>query len=428
MARHQVVVETMRLVSKIFVEMIAITCFVTRGAMSVAKDGLRICGMVAVTVTYRVMCPTAVPETNMMKLSIKKLFPMMFLLMLVCCLIPLEVLAQLGLPDKGTQESGQSTLMLSTSANRVVFDAAPFSAGNVVPHWDKGYLISLTPETASPNLPNVRLYDARGQLTRQSAIWFSDAETVFILSTAVTNKGNIVASGTAVKADGTRAYFIAGTDASGKVTNVVQTNPFFPANICVAQDDTVWSFGDLGSNPETDRRLLRQFDLRKGLIASYLPDSLFGGTRVRPAIRGGDGDEVYFRCSVNRMVIYSGVSGKYLEFDPVDGSARQFSIDRSSNNLPVRGFALTDKGEAYGYLRDYFEPPVPQGLFHLDLDTTQLRARWIPVKGASGRKGQQRIISGLYGADGEALIHSFDDDPAGRVGISWSLINTGHVQ
>jgi hypothetical protein len=31
----------------------------------------------------------------------------------------------------------------------------------------------------------------------------------------------------------------------------------------------------------------------------------------------------------------------------------------------------------------------------------------------------------LYGADGEALIHSFDDDPAGRVGISWSLVSSG---
>jgi hypothetical protein len=89
---------------------------------------------------------------------------------------------------------------------------------------------------------------------------------------------------------------------------------------------------------------------------------------------------------------------------------------------------VTEKGEAFGYLRDYSDQAELQGLFHLDLDTTQMRARWVPVKGASGRKRRERIISGLYGADGEALVHGLDDDPAGRVGVSWSSVKVEHTQ
>lgn len=358
----------------------------------------------------------------------RNLFSILLLFLFAIGWVPLGV-ARPGRHDGATEEPRQqSSPVLATSANRVVFDAAPFSTGSVVPYWDKRYLISLTPETHSPEVPNVRFYDGNGHLVRQSVIWFPEAETVFIISAAASPEGNILASGTAVKADGTRAYFIAGTDAAGKMTEVIQTNPFFPANICTVTGETVWSFGNLGdrntsNGAESTAGLLRQFDLRRGLVASYLPPSAFGSNTGSPATRSGEGKEVYFRCALNRVVVYSGVSDKYVEFDIASRSARQFTIDRSTIDLPVRGFAVTDKGEVYGYLRDYSKPEL-QGLFHLDLDTIQFRARWVPIKGASGRKGQHGIISGLYGADGDALVHNIEDDPAGRVGISWSAITS----
>src|ERR1700739_1687766 len=132
-----------------------------------------------------------------MQRSIVNLFLKVFLGAFALYLVPLEVSAQ----------PGQSSLALSAPANRVVFDAVPFSTGSTVPYWDKGYLVSLTPETTAPDKPNVSLYDAQGHMTRQSVIWFQDAQTVFILSAAVTRQGSIAASGTAVRADGTRAYF-----------------------------------------------------------------------------------------------------------------------------------------------------------------------------------------------------------------------------
>ncbi len=336
--------------------------------------------------------------------------------------ISLPVSAQISKPD---DFNPQPSLLrtLAPSQRRIVFDAAPFSVGSVVPYWDKGYLISIVPETTSQNSTNIRLYDANGNKVRESAIWFPDTETVFLLSAAVTMDGNIIASGTAVKQDGTRAYFIAGADRSGKVTAAIQTNPFFPKSVCSAADGTIWSFGELGRNADgsiADGDMLRQFDLAKGLVSSYLPRSTFGNGRSSPAQGGGERREVYFRCSAGKIVIYSGSSNQYVDFDVESRSAERFKIDRSSADLPLRGLAVTPSGDVYGHLEDYSKPNGLQGLFYLEFDRNKGTVRWEPVGGGSGRKDQPGVVSGLWGADGESLVYNRFDDPAGRMGVSWS--------
>lgn len=342
-----------------------------------------------------------------------------FTLLLTGLLFPLQALSQVA----GQGTSLRTWRPLSAPQKRVVFASDPFSAGSVVPYWDKGYLISITPIMVSSGTSSVRLYNSSGNKVRESALWFPGATTVYIISAAVTDEGNIIASGTAVKADGTRAYFIAATDSSGNVTHVIQTNPFFPSEVCSASDGTVWSFGDLGTNSDlvpVDGDILRQFDFGKGLIHSHLPRSTFGKDPFPPAQRRKDGQEVYFRCLSDRLVIYTGTADQYIEFDTVTASARRFRLDRSVTNLPVRGFAVTNQGDVYGFLRDYFKPNAVQGLFHLDVDSAAGYARWAPVMAASGAKGEPGVVVGLWGADGEYLVHGYADDPAGRPGVSWS--------
>jgi hypothetical protein len=254
-------------------------------------------------------------------------------------------------------------------------------------------------------------------------VWFPDAQRVLVLGVAVGPEGKVLASGTANKADGTKAFFVLGTDASGKIIKAIQTNPFFPSKICAAPDGTIWSFGDLGDITQPTDNLLRQFSLEKGLIASYLPRAIFGGNGRSPAQSGNEGQEVYLRCNNDRVIIYSGVSNFFVEFDTTSKSAKVYRIDRSSVDLGVRGFALTGEGDVYGYLRDRQLAMKVQGLFHLDLDSAKAQVRWVPVKGASGLDGEPRVSFGLYGADGNVLVHGYDGDAAGRAGVSWTAIS-----
>lgn len=355
-----------------------------------------------------------------------------FLLYSASVFFPSEVSAQAVSEAAGESHSsaGQSARTLLPSEKRVVFESTPFAAGSTVPYWDKGYLISIVPETTGPGTPNVRLYDASGNKVREAAVWFPGAKVIYILSAAVTQQGGILASGTAVKADGTRAYFIVSTDLSGKIADTIQTNPFSATNVCATSDGSVWSFGDLATDANSqpaEGNLLRQYDFHSGLVKAFLPRSTFGKMNFPPMMRGNSGQEVYLRCLSRKLILYSGAADQYIEFDTMTGSANRYRIDRSSTDLPLKGFAVTEHGGVYGSLRDYSNPDAMQGLFHLEVDAAAGLVRWMPVIGAAGKKGQPGVVSRLWGAEGEYLVHGYDDDPSGNWAVSWSL-PSGHVK
>src|SRR6516165_3208959 len=168
------------------------------------------------------------------------LFSTLYLLLPLCGHGQAQSVASAGITTSSPPRSART---LMPSEKRVVFEASQFAEGSVIPYWDKGYLISIVPESVSPATPNVRLYDATGTRVREVSIWFPGTQTVYILSAAVTPRGQILASGTAVKSDGTRAYFIQETDGSGKRTNAIQTNPFLAEHVCATTEGSVWAFG-----------------------------------------------------------------------------------------------------------------------------------------------------------------------------------------
>jgi hypothetical protein len=317
--------------------------------------------------------------------------------------------------------SVQPSRILSAPENRVVFDSVPFSAGSAIPHWEKGYLISITSEATQPNTPDVRLYDASGRKVREAAIWFEGARDLFVLSAAVARGGTILASGTAVNSDGNRAYFIAMAGATGTVTAAIQTNPLLAKQICAAPDGTVWAFGGLERNlggPRPQGDLLRHFDFQKGLIGSLLPSSGFDPKLGRPDLETGRaGEEVYMRCSDTMLGIYSGPVNEYIALNLVTGALRQFAVRKTNVGIGLAGFALTDGGEAYGVLVD--RAARKEGLFHLDIDQSANRANWTPVNGSIGQMGQPGIVSQLWGADANRLVYGMGE-PSEKAILYWS--------
>jgi hypothetical protein len=132
---------------------------------------------------------------------------------------------------------------------------------------------------------------------------------VLIYSATSKSDGGIVVGGSAEQADGTATSFIALLDRQGKMTDVIQTKGFVPANVCQAPDGTVWSFGGTGYGDHSGPNpgdTLRHFDFRKGQIGSYLPRSTFPKHPAPEML-------AFIRCSATEAVAYSTTAREYIE-------------------------------------------------------------------------------------------------------------------
>jgi hypothetical protein len=264
------------------------------------------------------------------------------------------------------------------------------------------------------------LYDKNGQKVREAAIWFPESTRVAITSAAVTPDGRIVASGEADKADGTRAPFIALTDPSGKITGAIQTKDFYPTNVCVAPDNTVWSFGSTWWDDVNHRPLpgdlLRHFDFGKGQLAGYLPRSTFPD-------RSSYSSLTEMRCSSKEVAIFSRPEKTYILM-PYEGKLPRVYDASAPAGLSLTGFAILGPGNAYVVLinRERTDDPT-QGLYSLQLDETAKAVRWSPVENAVGPRTSPATVIRLWGTDGEYLVLARGQDPAGTTAVHWATLS-----
>jgi hypothetical protein len=302
---------------------------------------------------------------------------------------------------------------LSDSAQRVVFDkSAFFGPSTPLPQWSNGYLASHEVETFQSGVPNVRLYDRSGGKVREAAIWFRDSKRVLIYSAMATPDGNIIASGSADKMDGTSQPFIVLTDLAGSVTRTIQTGGYVPAHVCGASDETVWSFGGTGfSGPRQPNPgdTLRHFDFQKGEMSSYLPrESLPQDVHPSPEATA------YIGCSAHEVVVYSPSAQKYIQMNYGDAAPSVYRTEAPSG-LRLVGFAVTDSGKTYGY----FSRSAKRGLYFLSLNAASHAATWVPVQSPGGVYSAA-MVSDLWGSDGEQLVLSRAEDTAGDTALHWT--------
>ncbi len=310
-----------------------------------------------------------------------------------------------------TSSGVTSDKVLSPPHRRVFFDSAPFSPGSIVPHWERGFLVSKNKEITYPEEWAVRLYDGSGTKVREISIWFPDSLRVFAGSAALAPDGRVVISGVAEKLDGTRAYYLALTDGAGKVTNVIQTNPYLATKTCVAPDGSVWTVGGSG-NELKDDLTLRHFDFQKGELGAYLPRSSFN-SRFSPFATRGDGAHISINCASDRVVIYTEVANEYIEVDYGTQSVHRWGIDRSGYDLPLmggNGIAVTSSGDVYAVLGRNPMSPGLRGLFHLQRNPAAESVFWLPVEGQTGNTWDLGMINDVLGADGDALVYITKND------------------
>jgi hypothetical protein len=280
--------------------------------------------------------------------------------------------------------------------------------------WDKGYLVSwgsIGSHEANPAEPAVALYDRDGHLAREAIVWFKDASRVTILDAAVNRAGNLVVAGESTSQAGVIAHFIASVGNDGRLSQVIRTTPFLPIYLCAAEDGTVWSYGidrdEEGRGVEQSLRL-RQYSFDKGQLRAMLDVSTLnasGWTLTQGRYPG----EISLRCNSQKVGLYNGRSGEWVEFDFAADKLKVAKVEPlpSPQAMRITGFALTEAGDVLVSLHDRSGSPPRSGLFRLEFDSTGLGS-WIPVKNAVGPYLHGGPIERLLGADGPDLVYTRD--------------------
>ena len=308
----------------------------------------------------------------------------------------------------------QTAPTLSPTTKRVVFDrTAFFGPSTPLPSWDNGYLVAREVETFQEGMPNVRLYDSSGNKVREASVWFPAAQRVLIYSAAATRDGRILASGTVEKSDGSAASFIAVTDLTGRVTNVIQTTGFAPTSVCEAPDGSIWAFGSTGYGLDSQANpgdMLRHFDFEKGQIGSYLPRSAFPQN-----LHPGPGVNTDIRCLADQVVVYSRNARAYIEMKFGTDVPKIYDVAAPPGFRFVE-IALAAPHKAYAY----FSLKSKGGLYYLAFDPAGKSATWQPIESTIGPWTQPGAIVGLWGSDGKDLLVSRAEDTAGSQAIYWA--------
>jgi hypothetical protein len=219
-----------------------------------------------------------------------------------------------------------------------------------MPVWDSGYLVFRILESANPAQPNVMLYDHAGEKTTEAHIWFSDASRVVLIDAHATPGAGILASGYADRTDGATAFFIAETSPDGRVGNVIRTNPFVPAQTCLAPDGTVWVRGHDrdAEDAQDDYMMLRQYSFAKGLLRAFLARKEFDRSIAfnKP--------DSFMVCGSSSALIYSGASHELLRVgtaQPGKTSLEHWAVDPGAiAGLRFTGFSVTRSGHVYASL------------------------------------------------------------------------------
>jgi hypothetical protein len=280
--------------------------------------------------------------------------------------------------------------------------------------WDKGYLVSwgsIGSHEASPTEPSVALYDRDGHVIREGIVWFKDANSVSITDAAVNRAGNFVISGGTESQAGAIANFIASIGNDGRLSQVIRTTPFLPIYLCAAEDGTVWSYGmdrdEEGKGIEKSLRL-RQYSFDKGQLRAMLDVStlnMSGWTLPRGRYPG----EISLRCNSQKLGLYNGRSGEWLEFNFATDKLKVAKVEPlpSSKTMRITGFAMTEAGDVFVSLHDTSSTTPRSGLFRLEFDSAGLGS-WIPVGNTVGPYLHGGPIERLLGADGPDLVYTRD--------------------
>ena len=256
------------------------------------------------------------------------------------------------------------------------FDARSESLAYAKSYWQNGSLLVVDPISLS-SPAGFLAFRKDGALAAEPRISFDGAQTVRLRHAAAANDGGFAAAGSAHRADGGYANFIAWFDSRGEISHVVDTGHFSAARITFIADGRLWAFGpvlhkDIGVR---DRRLsddtLRQYAIDGRLVRSMWPGEDYWRLGRHAAAKS------HITAVGDTLGVYINDAAEWVEVGPNGNVTRWAGVPSS---LEVMGLGALNDGSVYVSYRTTpraLTQGASQTWGYSKLDKAD--GRWIPV-------------------------------------------------
>jgi hypothetical protein len=315
-----------------------------------------------------------------------------------------------------------------------------------IPFFNHGYLIQFKHKTEAVGESNIFLYDLRGQLEHEVAIWPEGTAKLFLASVDVGAGKQLAYSYMQTKNDGSIAAFIALSDVDGKSPTMFSTETYIATQIALASDGSIWAIGgEYASDSGEQKRwnnydmlrhyspsgmLLEHFLPRWGPSVSYQTETPAGKAEAHNTDGAVVADntphnqgysrawqtkrQTYLRSTGTRTVLYDGLNDRICFHDSASRALSCQSITGDYvGEMTLTGFALSDRGDIFASMRaggfyedahGFYQDPQG-GLFVLSRLPNGLESEWKAVPGTIGRGLATGDFTDLLGTDGTSLVH-----------------------
>lgn len=293
----------------------------------------------------------------------------------------------------------------------------------IAPSWDRNYLFHLEIDK-DPAL--VSMYDRDGMQMLEAHFKPPNAVSASVGAAGATRSGGILAVGGTAMNNGSIRKFIAKTDSTGHAVELITMGgAFTPRQICESPDGTIWVLGydlEFRESPDANKNVLRHYS-DKGMVASFIAlDSI--GSFPDSVSQIGNPGRSYLHCGQERVSVYLGPAGQYIEVDASSGRVARWNVDMSSVvGSKTHGFAVTDEGRLFVAFANDPDPSGERkhGLYELKATPGSPIASLIAVDGTVTAFDSYKTVPDgtflrLWGADGNSLVVSRKGDDQG---LSW---------
>ncbi len=316
---------------------------------------------------------------------------------------PLVALFLAGSPSSGFRAAEPPALTLIAGPTRDLKDITlrvpppVFQRG--VSKWRHGGYIRYGDDHAAPSFYT---FDREGNFVHESIVSLSDAIRIEVHDFDRAEDASVVFCATAFGSDGKPASYLGWIRPDGTPSKLVPTTPYFPFQISLAADGSLWTVGQTpalaadGHNIGIDLRasVMRHFDRAGNVIQSFFPSSQF--LPSSPRLISG-----FLTTNADRLGWYSPAAGKsvYVEMS-FDGSEIRTYPGLSDDSNRVTGFTLTSTGEAFLTVNRMHQNRAD--IYHLD----RQKSEWVRVDALPSAPPTQELL----GSDQETLIFQVEGD------------------
>lgn len=278
----------------------------------------------------------------------------------------------------------------------------PSGNNSFVPRFQRGFVLWKHPKTAAG--PDITIRSLDGSEPLEIKVEAEGALETYPQSVSPFpgGRGFVIAAATK-NLDGRRSLWLLFYSPKGERLKQVKITPFHVGQLTVADDGTIWAFGQHSiqwEDPDSPEPTLYQFSAEGTVLRRLLPRNQIEGPE--PPCNGAD--PFYGYCEIHaakdRVVAYAPRAELVIEWNSQTGTLQTYKVARPAGlrgqPLYVDKVAVTDSGEILA--------SAGGRIYWLDRE----QRKWIPVE----KDALPPRTSRLFGASGDFLLVNGDSsDP-----------------